>query len=115
MPRTNPDFQNGVPELLILKLLARREDMYGYELVKEIQRATQESLAYGEGSVYPVLHGLEARKLGRTRQEKVAGRTRTYYRLTAAGRKRLEQMAADFARTVDAVRLVLEDADVSSA
>jgi PadR family transcriptional regulator PadR len=113
MVRTNPDFQNGVPELLILKLLESRE-MYGYELVKEIQRATRESLAYGEGSVYPVLHGLEARGYVRTRHEEVAGRTRTYYKLTAAGRKRLNQMVSDFERTVGAVRLVLGDADATA-
>jgi PadR family transcriptional regulator, regulatory protein PadR len=111
MARTNPDFQNGVPELLVLKLLAQRE-MYGYELVKAIQRATQESLAYGEGSIYPVLHGLEARKQVRTRQEEVSGRVRMYYKLTASGRNRLDQMVADFERTVGAVRLVLGDADV---
>ena len=31
--QTNPDFLNGVPELLVLQLLARRA-MYGYELVR---------------------------------------------------------------------------------
>ena len=37
--RTNPDFLNGVPELLILSLLSRRS-MYGYELVQAIRQAT---------------------------------------------------------------------------
>lgn len=113
MPRTNPDFQNGVPELLVLKLLARQE-MYGYELVKAIQIATRESLVYGEGSIYPVLHGLELRKHVRTRQAEVSGRVRTYYKLTASGRKRLDQMAAEFERTVGAVRLVLGEADAGA-
>jgi hypothetical protein len=36
MGKTNPNFVNGVPELLILQLLATKE-MYGYELVKAIQ------------------------------------------------------------------------------
>ncbi len=37
MARTkNPDFMNGVPELLILRLLKDRE-MYGYDLVKAIR------------------------------------------------------------------------------
>lgn len=110
MARTNPDFQNGVPELLILKLLAGKE-MYGYELVKAIEQATNEALAYGEGSVYPVLHGLEAKKHLRSRQKAVTGRTRTYYRLTPAGQKRLATLAADFERTVGAVRLVLGASD----
>lgn len=111
MARGNPDFQNGVPELLVLRLLAQRE-MYGYELVKAIQSGTHDALAYGEGSIYPVLHGLEQRKQVRIRREEVSGRTRTYYKLTAAGRRRLNEMAAEFERTVGAVRLILGDADV---
>lgn len=111
MGQTNPDFQNGVPELLILKLLQNRE-MYGYELVKAIHETTGEELRYGEGSVYPVLHGLEAGKFVRTHQREVGGRVRTYYRLTPAGRKRLDSMASNFERTVKAVRLVLGVSDV---
>ncbi len=39
-PRTsNPPFLNGVPELLILRLLSQRP-MYGYELVQAIKLAT---------------------------------------------------------------------------
>jgi PadR family transcriptional regulator PadR len=110
--RTNPDFQNGVPELLILKLLSRQE-MYGYQLVRAITESTREALAYGEGSIYPVLHDLEARKLVKTRQEEVAGRVRSYYRMTRAGRKRFEELVSSFEKTVGAVRLVLEGENVS--
>lgn len=110
MARTNPDFQNGVPELLLLRLLAGRE-MYGYELVKAIQTAAGETLRFGEGSIYPVLHGLQSRKLVSTRKQEVSGRVRIYYKITATGRKRLVEMAAEFRRTADAVRLVLGDGD----
>ena len=53
--RSNPDFLNGVPELLILQLLAR-EPMYGYELVQAIKYATGSKLLFGEGCIYPILH-----------------------------------------------------------
>ena len=56
---TNPAFLNGVPELLILRLLAARP-MYGYELVQGIRRATDGSLEFGEGCIYPILHRLES-------------------------------------------------------
>jgi hypothetical protein len=36
---SNPNFMNGVPELLILKLL-RHEEMYGYEIVQAIRDRT---------------------------------------------------------------------------
>ena len=60
MGKTNPPFMSGVPELLCLRLLSRRE-MYGYELVQAIYTATGEAIKLGEGAVYPVLHGLECR------------------------------------------------------
>ena len=56
---SNPDYLNGVPELVLLKLLERRS-MYGYELVRAIEQSTGEVLAFGEGCIYPVLHRLES-------------------------------------------------------
>jgi len=55
---TNPNFMNGVPELLILRLL-QQEEMYGYEVVQAIRSRTDGVIAVGEGVVYPVLHGLD--------------------------------------------------------
>ena len=88
MSRTNPEFLNGVPELLVLQLLTRRE-MYGYEIVKEIQARSKEEFAFGEGCIYPCLHGLEKSGLLGSRKLDAGGRSRVYYRLTAKGRKRL--------------------------
>ena len=49
MKRTNPNFLNGVPELVVLRLLSKQE-MYGYEIVKAIQFQTKDSFSFGEGS-----------------------------------------------------------------
>jgi len=62
-------------ELLILNLLARRP-MYGYELVQEICRSTNGTLEFGEGSVYPVLHDLEADGMLASKREILLGRER---------------------------------------
>src|SRR5437868_2804543 len=56
---SNPDFLNGVPELLVLRLLARRP-MYGYQLVRAIEQSSGQVLEFGEGCIYPVLHRLES-------------------------------------------------------
>ena len=93
--KTNPAFLNGVAELLILQLLARRE-MYGYEIVKAIHTASREALAFGEGSIYPALHQLQAQKLVKTRRQEVDGRSRLYYSLTNSGRKRLEALTREW-------------------
>jgi PadR family transcriptional regulator, regulatory protein PadR len=107
MAQTNPNFMNGVPELLILRLLADRE-MYGYELVSSIRDATGSEFSIGEGVVYPVLHTLERGKHLASRRVKVDGRTRVYYRLTAKGKRRLKSASDDWQRITGIVASVLQ-------
>jgi PadR family transcriptional regulator PadR len=103
---TNPDFLNGVPELLVMQLLARRP-MYGYQLVRAIEQSTGQVLEFGEGCIYPVLHRLEKDEFLASRRETVSGRSRVVYRLTAAGRKRLAGSTAVWRSVVGAVNQVL--------
>ena len=88
---------SGVPELLLLRLLARRE-MYGYELVKSVRLVTDNAISLGEGVIYPVLHGLEKNGALKAKRKAVGGRTRVYYTLTAKGRRRLERLEQDWER-----------------
>jgi PadR family transcriptional regulator len=104
--QTNPDFLNGVPELLLLQLLARRP-MYGYELVRAIEQSSGQVLEFGEGCIYPVLHRLEQEGCLASRRETVGGRSRVVYRLTASGRKRLRSRVAAWRSIVGAVDQVL--------
>lgn len=105
--RTNPDFLNGVPELLILSLLARRP-MYGYELVQAIRQSTQGTLKFGEGCVYPVLHRLEAEGLLGSKRETVGGRSRVVYRVTVKGSKHFASTATTWRQIVGAVECALQ-------
>jgi PadR family transcriptional regulator PadR len=86
--KTKEHLLDGVPELLVLRLLAH-DEMYGYQLVAEIQRRSEGAFEFGEGCIYPVLHRLVAQRFLLERQQDVSGRTRRYYRLSAAGKKRL--------------------------
>jgi PadR family transcriptional regulator, regulatory protein PadR len=105
--RTNPDFLNGVPELLILSLLGR-QPMYGYELVQAIRQSTQGVLEFGEGCVYPVLHRLEAEGLLTSRRETVTGRSRVVYRVTARGSTRFANATATWRQVVQAINRTLQ-------
>ncbi len=107
MKKTNPAFLNGVPELLVLKLLSRRE-MYGYEIVKAIQAQTQDIFTFGEGCIYPYLHHIEEEKWVTSRRHEVEGRSRQYYQLTPRGRKRLEGLTVEWQRVAQGVSLILE-------
>ena len=82
--KTNPDFFNGVPELVVLELLSRRP-MYGYELVQAIKEESSGALEFGEGCIYPLLHKLEARGDLSSRRLDVGGRSRVVYRVTSEG------------------------------
>lgn len=105
--RTNPDFHNGVPELLILQLLARRP-MHGYDLVKAIHRETGGTLAFGEGCIYPILHRLEAQKQLDCEEIEIRARIRRVYRVTASGKKQLAASVSAWRRVAQAVAQVLE-------
>ena len=87
----NKLFIDGVPELLLLRLLAQNE-MYGYELVAKIHSMSDGAFSFGEGCIYPILHRLVGDRGLSVRKETVSGRPRRYYRLTAKGNKRLSQL-----------------------
>jgi PadR family transcriptional regulator PadR len=103
---TNPNFMNGVPELLILRLL-KQEEMYGYEIVQAIRNRTDAVIAVGEGVVYPVLHGLERDGALRSRRRTVNGRSRIYYSVTAAGSRRLADLSQVWTNMAGAIQKML--------
>jgi PadR family transcriptional regulator PadR len=110
MPATNSAFMTGVPELLVLRLLAARE-MYGYELSQAIVAMTRKTISIGEGALYPALHALEARGLVASRKRVVDGRTRVYYRLKPRGHKRLEELTGEWQRISGGIDAALAGAD----
>jgi PadR family transcriptional regulator PadR len=103
---SNPNFMNGVPELLILRLLENAE-MYGYEIVQSIRERTDSVIAVGEGVVYPVLHALERSGALKSRRKTVAGRSRIYYSLTKAGFRRLAALATQWMSLAEAIQGIL--------
>ncbi len=108
--RTNPDFLNGVPELLILSLISRRA-MYGYEIVQAIRQVTDGALEFGEGCIYPILHRLESDGLLSGKRETVGGRSRVVYRLTAKGTKQLAGKVAVWQEAIRAISSALQGGD----
>lgn len=97
---------SGVPELVVLRLLAERE-MYGYEIARTLKVVSGETLSLGEGVLYPALHAMEARGLLRSRARQVEGRTRIYYQLTPRGRRRLARLAEHWQRLSAGVARIL--------
>ena len=70
------EFLTGTVGVLILTLLSERA-MYGYEMVQEAERRSDQTLQLKEGTVYPALHQMErAGLLKATWRESDAGRPR---------------------------------------
>jgi PadR family transcriptional regulator, regulatory protein PadR len=103
---TNPNFMNGVSELLILRLL-QQEEMYGYEIVQAIRSRTDAVIAVGEGVVYPVLHGLERDGALRSRRKTVNRRSRIYYSVTRVGSHRLDDLSEAWTTLAAAIQKIL--------
>ena len=93
-------------QLLILSLLASR-DMYGYEMIVELARRSQNVFERKEGTLYPVLHGLEKeRYVEAYEQSAPTGRVRKYYRLTKKGRGCLAEEKEAWEKYAGAVNAV---------
>lgn len=97
---------SGSTPMLILALL-RDGDKYGYEMVAELARRSDDTFQLKEGTLYPLLHTLEKEGLVKCYTKAAPnGRPRKYYRLTDAGASRLEEKTAqwrEFSAGVDAV------------
>lgn len=105
--RQTRSFANGLPELIILRLVSQRE-MYGYELMKAMETATDHRLSFAEGHIYPLLHVMEADGHLASSRREVRGKTRLYYRVTPKGRKRLEHMVGDWTRVKTGMEAILK-------
>jgi PadR family transcriptional regulator, regulatory protein PadR len=97
--------QGGL-DLLILSALADGPK-YGYLIQKRIREATQQEVPLQAGTLYPLLHRMEAEKLIRARWDDSTSRQRKWYELTAAGRRQLARQAEDWVRLTDLIRGLL--------
>ena len=94
-------------KLLVLSLLAG-EDMYGYQMIVELGRRSNHTFEMKEGTLYPVLHGLEKDGYVEAyQQEAPTGRVRKYYHLTRKGGAALKTEETDWETYSGAVNAVL--------
>ncbi|HCF51447.1 MAG TPA: PadR family transcriptional regulator [Syntrophomonas sp.] len=105
----------GSTTMLILKLL-EDTDMYGYQMIEELNRKSKNVFALKAGTLYPLLHTLEQKELV-TSYEKTAGnaRVRKYYSITKKGRNYLLAKKEEWKAYTSAVNAVLGGATFASA
>lgn len=81
---------------IILSIL-KKGDNYGYQLIKDVQKISNGSLEWKEGSLYPVLIKLEKKGLIKSYIKKEEGRNRKYYSLNQPGQTLLDQLKSEWA------------------
>jgi transcriptional regulator len=100
----------GTLDLLILNTLARGA-RHGYAIAESIRQASVDVLRVEEGALYPALHRLELRGLLFSEWGVSENHRRAkYYRLSAAGSRRLEEESLRWQRVAGAVSRVLSGA-----
>lgn len=109
-PSSSIDLLQGTLDALILKVLAL-EPRHGWGIAQRIRQVSGEVLLVQQGSLYPALARLEERgwiagEWGTSENNRRA----KFYRLTEAGRRRLDDETADWRRLSAAVDRVLAEA-----
>jgi transcriptional regulator len=107
-PSVALELPQGTLHLLILRTIAL-EPLHGWAISQRIQQVTRDVVQVPQGSLYPALHRLERRGWIAASWDTSANHRRAkYYRLTAAGKKQLEQETGDWEKLVIAVGRVLK-------
>ncbi len=76
----------GTLGTIILRLLEKRDRMYGYEITQMVKEMSDGAILVKEGSLYPALHKLEAEGLVTAEEVFIGKRVRKYYSLTQPGK-----------------------------
>lgn len=101
-------FQNSYIDMLLLKIL-QKKDMYGYELIQEIENIPNSDFRVKTGTIYPILHTLEKQGYVIAYEKSENSRqVRKYYKITEAGKRCLDCKIQDWEKYSAAVNYVLE-------
>lgn len=108
MVRADKEMSKGTHEIMILKMLSR-QDMYGYQIISEMERLSNYVFSISQGSLYPVLHAYEKKGHIKSYWENTdSARKRRYYHITEAGLEYLRKKESEWETVIRAVSKVLQ-------
>ena len=108
MDKKQMELLQGTLDMLILKAVSLGP-LHGYGVLLRIQQISRDRLEIQQGSLYPALYRLEhqgwiASDWGESENKRKA----KYYRLTAAGRRKLHTEAEKWNRMAEVIAGILE-------
>jgi PadR family transcriptional regulator PadR len=105
--RFSAELMRGSLDLMVLSVLSQGQ-MYGYSIQQKLREATAGRVPLPAGTLYPLLHRLEAHKFIRSRWDESTGRRRKWYEITKAGRTRLGAHAGQWLAYAQCIRALLD-------
>ncbi|MFR5601576.1 MAG: PadR family transcriptional regulator [Lachnospiraceae bacterium] len=97
---------SGSTGMLLLKLLSEK-DMYGYEMIETLRGRSNQVFELKAGTLYPLLHSLEAGHYLVSYEQEALGKMRKYYSITKEGRTYLKKKEKEWETYSQAVIQVL--------
>jgi len=104
--KLNKELLKGSTELLLLSIL-EKENMYGYEMIKQLKMKSQNVFEFQEGTLYPILHKLENKNWISSYWDDFSGKKRKYYTITEEGKKHLESKKEEWKTFSSSVNQVI--------
>jgi PadR family transcriptional regulator PadR len=104
------DLPQGTLDLLVLRVLSAGE-MHGWGIAQRLNVVSKDALQLQEGTLYPALYRMEARKwIESAWAPSDNNRRAKYYRLTKVGRKQLDAQRESWDRLTAVIAQVMQKA-----
>lgn len=102
------ELMKGNVDSLLLCVIGK-QPMYGYQIIKELEKKSQGYFKFKEGTLYPALHRLEKAGLLRGSWQLLSsGRYRRYYHLTEKGNAILAEKRGQWQDFLTAMSLIIQ-------
>lgn len=96
----------GSTDLLVLTLI-EKEPMYGYQIIKELSKKSENIFNLQEGTLYPILHALEEKNYISSYWDATTSKKRKYYTITKEGKKHLKNKNEEWKTYTNGVNSVI--------
>lgn len=93
--KINKELLKGSTTMLILELL-QQENMYGYQMIKELSQKSEKIFELKEGTLYPILHSLEEKGYILSYWDTSTAKKRKYYAITEKGNEKLKSQKQEW-------------------
>jgi PadR family transcriptional regulator PadR len=98
----------GAIDPVVLNILQKNGESYGYELVQMIKEKTDGIFDLKEGTVYPLLYRLEDQGLiDSSFKSTTTSKPRRYYKITKSGEKLLKSKTDEYSSFIKAMKRAL--------